>query len=115
MALIFYFSSLPGLPDYGAFDLMVKKGAHLTVYAVLYLLLFRAFHSGHSRQHTPGSRAYLYPAVIAVLYAISDEAHQSFVPGRTATIQDVIIDAAGVVTMWLAIKRWLKRFRYLFK
>lgn len=115
MGLIFSLSSSPSLPDYGPFDLMVKKGAHFTVYAVLYFLLFRAFHSTQPGQYPPGSRTYAYPAVIAVLYAISDEVHQSFVPGRTATIQDVIIDSVGVGAMGLIVKKWPKLFRYLLK
>jgi VanZ family protein len=115
MALIFSLSSFPGLPDYGAFDLMFKKGAHVTVYAILYFLLFRAFHSTQPRQRAHGGRACAYPAVIAVLYAISDEVHQSFVPFRNATVLDVIIDATGIAAMWLVVKRWPKPFRYLLK
>jgi VanZ family protein len=115
MALIFSLSSFPSLPDYGSFDLMVKKGAHFTVYAILYLLLFRAFHRAQGGQRPPGSRACLYPASVAVLYAISDEVHQSFVPLRNAAVQDVIIDAAGIAAMWLVLKRWPEPFRYLLK
>ncbi len=115
MALIFYLSSFPSLPDYGSFDLMVKKLAHFTVYAILYFLLFRAFHSTQPRQSPPGSRAYVYPAIIAVLYAISDEVHQSFVPFRNATIQDVIIDSTGIAAMGLVVKKCPKLFRYCLK
>jgi VanZ family protein len=106
MSLIFYLSSLSGLPDFQAFDIAMKKGAHLTVYAILYLLLFRAFHSVRPEGGRPSSWIYAVAAMVAVLYAISDEVHQSFVPFRNATVQDVAIDSVGIFLMSLWI--WKK-------
>jgi VanZ family protein len=106
MSLIFYLSSLSGLPDFQTFDIAVKKGAHLTVYAILYLLLFRAFHSVRPEGGRPSSRVYVAAAAVAVLYAISDEVHQSFVPFRKATVQDVAIDSVGIFLISLLI--WKK-------
>ena len=76
MALIFFLSSqpqLPSPPDPLA-DLIFKKGAHFTVYAVLAVLWLRAL---------PPVR-WVWPLAwaLTVLYAASDEWHQSFVPGR---------------------------------
>jgi VanZ family protein len=105
MVLIFYLSSLSGLPDFRSFDIAMKKGAHLTVYAFLYLLLFRAFHSIRPEKGPPSSGIYALAALVAVLYAISDEVHQSFVPFRNATVRDVIIDSIGILLMYLVV-RW---------
>lgn len=106
MSLIFYLSSLSGLPDFDEYDFAMKKAAHLTVYAFLYLLLFRAFHSMDPETSRSAFRSHLPAAVIAILYAISDEIHQYFVPFRTATVRDVLIDTAGIATMWLLLSKW---------
>jgi VanZ family protein len=105
MSLIFYLSSLSGLPDFRGFDIAMKKGAHLTVYAFLYLLLFRAFHSVRPESGRPSSRIYFFAVVVAVLYAVSDEVHQSFVPLRNATLRDVVIDSVGIFLMSLLIRK----------
>jgi VanZ family protein len=105
MALIYYLSSQSTLPDFDEFDFGVKKLAHFTVYALLYLFLFRAFHLSRRKERL-STPALLVSAVIAVLYAISDEIHQSFVPLRTAAVRDVIIDTAGILFMAAVIKKW---------
>ena len=102
MALIFFLSSqsqLPSPPDPLA-DLIFKKGAHFTVYAVLAVLFRRAL--------PPGRWIWALPWVLTVLYAASDEWHQSFVPGRHPQLTDVLIDACGATT-GLLIFWWLQR------
>ena len=91
-ALIFALSSIPHLgTDLGTWDLILRKCAHVTEYAIL--LLARAF----------GREA---PALAAgVLYAVSDEVHQSFVSGRHASPIDVAIDTAGLLLGLLAWRR----------
>jgi len=96
MALIFFFSSqpqLPSAPDPWA-DLIFKKGAHFTVYAVLAVLF---------RRGLPPSRwSWALSLVLTVLYAASDEWHQSFVPGRHPQLTDVLIDVCGATTgLWI--------------
>jgi VanZ like family len=84
-ALIFTLSSIPDLgTGLGAWDLALRKLAHPAEYAILGLLLLRA--TGRS------STAF----VLATLYAVTDELHQAFVPGRHASLLDVAIDATGV-------------------
>jgi VanZ family protein len=106
MGLIFYLSSLSGLPNFNSYDLAMKKGAHFTVYAILYLLLFRAFYLSNFWTAQAFFSAYLIPGIIAVLYAISDEIHQSFVPLRQPAVKDVLIDIAGIVVMSVIVGKW---------
>lgn len=74
-------------------QLIVRKGAHLTEYAILAALLYRA-----SRQNLRSlMRAALIAFVIAAICAALDEFHQSFVASRTASPWDVMIDCFGVL------------------
>jgi VanZ family protein len=85
-ALIFAFSSVPDLgTGLGGWDLALRKVAHAAEYAVLGALLARAL------------RSRVTAGVVGVLYAVSDEVHQAFVPGRLGSPVDVAIDAVGVV------------------
>jgi VanZ family protein len=87
MALIFALSATPDLSSgLGTWDLILRKIAHVAIFALLWLSVARA---------TDWRRPIL-AAVIAVLYAASDELHQSFVEGRHGTPLDVLIDAAGI-------------------
>ena len=72
-----------------AIHLLLRKGAHMAEYAVLYLLLHRALRlSGAGR---PAACALL----LCAAYAATDEWHQRFVPGRGPSPADVAIDTAG--------------------
>jgi VanZ family protein len=96
-AVIFAFSSIPSLSTgLGTWDLVLRKIAHLTEYAVLGSLLVRAI--------VRPSLAIL----LGALYAASDEFHQHFVRGRHAAWYDVVIDTVGVtigVVAWRAGSR----------
>ena len=82
--VIFALSSIPHLgTGLGTWDYVLRKCAHATEYAILALLLLRA----------TGSFAWAWS--LAVVYAASDEIHQTFVPGRHGSPVDVAIDAAG--------------------
>ncbi len=91
MTLIFFFSSLPSndVPDFGKFEFSVKKGGH----ALGYLLLGRAILYGYG----PGKKSPWLTLGMCILYAISDEIHQSFVPGRSPRVTDVGIDTLGTL------------------
>ncbi len=93
MAVIFLASNTPAsdLPSFGLWDLAAKKGGHVVGYALLGLAYLHAME--------PRGLAHLRLARIAVLlaalYAVSDEVHQVFVPGRGASVRDVLIDTVG--------------------
>jgi VanZ family protein len=81
---------------------LVRKGAHVTEYAVLATLWFRAFTQGLARN----SRAASWMALGIVLgWALLDEALQSTRPSRTGSSVDVAIDAAGAL-LAVAIARF---------
>lgn len=78
-------------------QLIVRKMGHLTEYAILATLLWRAV-----RHHWPPVRkSFWKPATLtlalAMIYAATDEFHQSFIPSRTATAHDVVIDIIGAM------------------
>lgn len=95
MLAIFIFSSIPAkeMPGFGYLDLFIKKGSHMLGYAFLAQAYLWAI--GKNR---PNAR--LFAWLLAVLFAASDEFHQSFVMGRGATVVDVAIDALGA---WLGL------------
>jgi VanZ family protein len=73
----------------------IRKGAHLTEYAVLGILLWRAI--PEHRRHPEAAdwwRAGL-ALIVATVYGATDEYHQSFVPSRGPSVHDVLIDACG--------------------
>jgi VanZ family protein len=96
-AVIFAFSSIPHLSSgLGAWDTVLRKGAHITEYAVLGALLYRALER----------EALALAAGIA--YAATDELHQHFVRGRHASPVDVAIDAIGLalgMLVWLRVRQ----------
>ena len=73
---------------------LFRKGAHFGVYALLGILSARAFQlSGYS-----GKQGLIYGWILATVYAGIDEYHQTFVPGRSGEVRDVLIDSAGAVS-----------------
>jgi VanZ family protein len=98
MALIFYASDQPSVgPDLPAWTSVV---AHFGEYALLAALWLWALAPKLRR------RAFIAAAAIAFLFAVSDEYHQSFVPGRDSDPLDVAADAAGIAfALFLARRR----------
>jgi VanZ family protein len=97
MALIFWLSAQPDLPEppNALLNLVLRKGAHFTAYAVLALCYLYALGDGR-----PWHR--WLALLLAILYAMSDEYHQSWTPKRQPALTDVVIDSAGACTaLWL--------------
>jgi len=96
--VIFAFSSVPSLgTGLGTWDLVLRKLAHVTEYAILGFLLARAV-------RRPG-----LAVVLAAGYAATDEVHQTFVRGRHGAPLDVAIDTVGALVGVLAWLRWSRR------
>ena len=94
MGIIFFLSSIPNLELSGTlstYDLALRKLAHITEYAILTMLLLKTFTANADR------KKYILVACIAIVYACSDELHQSLVPTRDGKIADIIIDSIGIV------------------
>jgi VanZ family protein len=84
---------------------LIRKAGHFTEYAILALLAARALSGSF---HDALRRRWFYVSLLlVVLYALSDEFHQSFVPSRTASIYDSLIDIAGglAALAWYALRR----------
>lgn len=99
------------------YQFYIRKTAHFSAYTILSLLVGSA-----TCPHTKKKRYRIGTAfVVSVLYAVSDEIHQKFVPGRSGEVRDVLIDSAGValgcVLLYIVIvfinnrrKRYSERF-----
>ena len=93
-AVIFTLSSIPHLgTGLGGWDLVLRKCAHMTEYAILGALLLRAL----------GREPAAFLAAVA--YAVTDEVHQHFVGGRHASPVDVAIDSVGAFVGVLLFER----------
>ncbi len=105
MALIFIASATPGreLPKFGVWDVFLKKGGHMLGYALLAVAYCHALNNGKGAKRFQ----FITAVCLAILYAISDEFHQTFTPGRTASAADVCIDTAGGsigLTIWHLVR-----------
>ena len=89
--------------------MITRKLAHFTEYAILGFLAARAFRT--SERPAINSRWFLISLTLIVVYALADEYHQSFVPTRTGTIYDSLIDIVGGVTALILVKKtgWFSR------
>lgn len=102
MLVIFAFSSQPSysLPSFSGWDSLAKKGGHFIGYGLLALSYLHAFKYDRKR---------IWLAwLLSVLYAATDEFHQSFVPGRNASIFDVLIfdNLGAVFALWFYSHYW---------
>ena len=88
----------PGMSPGAIWTILVvaRKCAHVTEYAVLALLLWRAF---HNVQVLRTKTLVVFGAVLlgCALFAASDEFHQTFVRSRTPSVRDVLLDVAGAL------------------
>ena len=100
MMVVFLLSSIPSeeMPDIGSWDSLVKKGGHMLGYGMLALSLWYAL--GWEPKHA-------WTALfVTVLYGLSDEFHQSFVPGRNPSLWDALGFDAGGAVLLLVIMYW---------
>jgi VanZ family protein len=106
MGLIFWFSSQPSeaLPVFSWADKIVKKSGHIFGYAMLAFWYWFALGLDYKRRWLVWS--------MAILYAVTDEYHQSFVMGRNASAWDVLIfdNIGALISLWCATS-YLKQKR----
>jgi VanZ family protein len=90
----------------------IRKAGHLSEYGVLGLMLWRALR--HTRLGASGKTSWktaVAALVLSVAYAATDEFHQSFVPTRTPSVRDVMIDASGsllslsIICIWTTCRK----------
>ena len=135
MSVIFYFSAEPQLESEAASNLatdilyhiyhfvfsagmdsdvffarygqFIRKLAHFTEFAILGILAKSVYEDRWNKN------TILYPVLFCALYAVSDEVHQYFVPGRYCALKDMCIDTAGALTgvlfYHLCENRWKRK------
>jgi VanZ family protein len=101
LGVIFYFSSRPHSAEetelfFRNWNLFVRKASHISEYTILTGLFWWLYQ--------PSKRALTFAALSSIVYSMTDEFHQAFVPGRGASPIDVLIDSSGVgVAIFLLI------------
>ena len=107
MAAIFTFSSIPPeyMPNFDILDRFIKKGGHMVGYGILALTYWFALENT--------KRSFFIAWMLAVLYATSDEFHQTFVPGRHGSAWDVLIfdNLGAVIALLIASQYFNKKSR----
>ena len=102
MGVIFWFSAQPAevLPDFSWADRIIKKSGHVFGYALLALSYWFALGMDDKRRWLVW--------LLTILYAMTDEYHQSFVLGRNASAWDVLIfdNGGALLTLWSANPRF---------
>ena len=80
---------------------MIRKLGHWTEYLILAVLTMRAMHKQTGRNWE--LRHAVHTLIFILIYALSDELHQVFVPSRTASFGDVLIDVLGGICgiLWM--------------
>jgi VanZ family protein len=84
-------------------DFVIKKTAHVVEYFVFTALLLRALISQGIFRRFLGRTAF----IAGLFYAISDEFHQSFTPGREPTVRDIMFDVLGILFALFFVLRFL--------
>ena len=104
-ALNWFFPSMSA-HQFEVIHLTIRKLGHWSEYFIFAILVHRAL------RYRPGSYSKLlhnaFTAIIIFVYAISDELHQAFVPSRTASVADVLLDSFGGVCALLWLSLWRK-------
>lgn len=103
MIVIFFLSSREStqVSDIYTWNFIFFKSLHVIEYAILYFLLFRATLPANLKNQ---KKARLIAFLIAIIYAASDEIHQTFVPTREGRLRDVGIDTIGMSLMYIYTK-----------
>lgn len=106
LVIIFAFSSQPtsAVSEIDWRDFIFKKTIHFFEFGILFILFFRAL-----KNSIKLAQVAFWAFVFTVLYAVSDEYHQTLVSGRTGTVRDIVIDSTGAFLFWLVIWKYLPK------
>ncbi len=106
MCAIFVLSSRPSVKVSGEYwmNFLFFKSLHIAEYGILMLLNTMTYHKLFPRWTM--RRVLLFASISAVLYAMSDEIHQTFVPTRTGHARDVLIDSLGIGSVYWLLARY---------
>lgn len=85
-------SSVLNINNIELLNLIIRKLAHYIEYLILGILVINMF----IKNNIP--KSYLISIIFCIIYAISDEIHQIFTPGRACQIKDILIDSIGSIT-----------------
>lgn len=106
-SLIFYFSSQTGQESSNLSSVLwVRKLAHISEYTVLSFFVYAYF----SNFQYGSKRTIILTYVVSLLYAVSDELHQTFVPNRSGNLIDVGVDSIGII-LGIIISIILKKYK----
>jgi hypothetical protein len=101
-SLIFYISSIT-FSVVGSSSGLYAIIYHFTAFSYLTLFLLISLTKGK-----PNKPIIIMGIILAIIYGISDEIHQLFVPGRFASIKDIIINSFGILLTSLAYSNYIK-------
>jgi VanZ family protein len=94
-----------------AFNHIIRKCAHFFAYLVLGMVVLFAMR----KMGISGTKGILLTMAVCVVYAISDEWHQGFIPGRTPKLTDILIDSCGSLLGTILYSRVLEKKWELFR
>jgi len=111
MGIIFFLSSRQriGISEIYIYNFVFFKTLHMIEYAMLFFMLFRAIHKTFNKLSQ--THALILAMILALLYGITDEFHQTFVPTREGSIRDVGIDSIGILLCFQYTKYNLSRLQ----
>ena len=92
-------------------DFVIKKSAHVVEYFIFSLLLYRAIKKSQLKMEN--KNIILLVIVVAFLYGLSDEFHQSFTPGREPHLRDALIDTGGSALFFVFLSKIAPRYKKL--
>jgi VanZ family protein len=101
--VLFIFSSIPNPPDIKLFIARDDLVKHAIVYSIFGFFIARAFYH-QTRYSVLRANLFSFTFLLGMLYAISDEFHQYFVPGRSTQISDAVADCVGITIGYLIFK-----------
>lgn len=111
--LIFFLSSIARLPEEISFINRLDKWAHFIEYYLFGFLTRRWLVNTGSRFLS--NRSLYFTILIGICYGLSDEWHQSYIPGRDSTAEDVLSDALGVIAAAVTYRTIVTRIFFVKK